>query len=108
MAQQFERAGQLYSQGQKLAPGNPDFAVGLARLALHRGNLAAARKGAAEVLEKHPRHGDALLVLGLVHLREGNHEPARQALERGAALSEQNGEFLDALSHLGEAERRRP
>jgi tetratricopeptide (TPR) repeat protein len=66
-------------------PGNAEAKLGLARCRAARGELAAARAGAEEVLAADPRHAAAALLLGTVAAEEGHDEEALRRLTAAEA-----------------------
>jgi len=72
------------------APDNPDAATVEAHGLLEDGDTAGARALFASVQQREPGNPRALLGLGLVAVREGQHEQAREVLERAYALMPEN------------------
>jgi hypothetical protein len=73
----FGPAEEFYQRAITIATSHFDSEVGLARLRLHRNQLAEALKRASAVLKKSPKHVDALLVAGLAEQRAGHRAEAR-------------------------------
>jgi tetratricopeptide (TPR) repeat protein len=82
--------------------------VGLARVLLHQDRLDQAKQLALEALQKSPQNVDVLLVVGLVYLREGDLNKAREYLEKGASISDGYLDFHLALARLDEDEKKFP
>ncbi len=104
----FGPAEEFYQRAITIATTHFDSEVGLARLRLHRNQLAEALKRASAVLKKSPKHVDALLVAGLAEQRAGHRAEARVHLERAAALSEDYFDVHLALGVLDYSESRFP
>lgn len=94
----FGPAQEYYERAIAMATSHLDSEVGLARLRLHRNQLAEALSRAQVVLQKSPTHVDALLVAGLAEQRAGHRHEARVHLERAAKLSE---DYFDVHLALG-------
>jgi tetratricopeptide (TPR) repeat protein len=94
----FSPAEEYYDRAIAIATSHLDSEVGLARLRLHRNQLAEALSRARTVLTKSPKHVDALLVAGLAEQRAGHRAEARIHLERAAALSD---DYFDVHLALG-------
>ena len=94
----FGPAAEYYDRAIAIASSHLDSEVGLARLRLHRNQLADALSRARAVLAKSPKHVDALLVAGLAEQRAGHRAEARIHLERAAALSD---DYFDVHLALG-------
>jgi len=94
----FGPAEEYYDRAITLASSHLDSEVGLARLRLHRNQLADALARARAVLKKSPKHVDALLVAGLAEQRAGHRTEARIHLERAAALTD---DYFDVHLALG-------
>jgi tetratricopeptide (TPR) repeat protein len=104
----FGPAEEFYQRAITIATTHFDSEVGLARLRLHRNQLAEALRRASAVLKKSPKHVDALLVAGLAEQRAGHRAEARVHLERAAALSEDYFDVHLALGVLDYSESRFP
>lgn len=104
----FGPAEEYYQRAITIATSHFDSEVGLARLRLHRNQLADALTRASAVLKKSPKHVDALLVAGLAEQRAGHRAEARVHLERAAALSEDYFDVHLALGVLDYSESRFP
>lgn len=87
-----------YERAIALATTHYDSEVGLARLRLHRNQVADALARASAVLSRNPTHVDALLVAGLAEQRAGRRPEARAHLETAARLSE---DYFDVQLALG-------
>jgi Tfp pilus assembly protein PilF len=64
-----------------------------------QGRLAEAKAGYARVLTTQPRHADALHLLGLVHLQQGETAQAETLIRRALKVSE-SAFFLGSLANL--------
>lgn len=102
--QQYDRAGKLYQQCLGVSPRYPDCRAGYARVLIHQGRAAEARKIGADTLRETPDFVDALLVVGLADWRLGNAKEAREYLERGIKLSSGYADFHEALGRLEQSE----
>ena len=91
-------AQEYYERAITIATTHYDSEVGLARLRLHRNQLADALTRAVAVLKHVPTHVDALLVAGLAEQRAGHRREARTYLEKAATLSE---DYFDVHLALG-------
>ncbi len=94
----FGPAEQYYGRAIAIATSHFDSEVGLARLRLHRNQLAEALSRAQAVLKRSPKHVDALLVAGLAEQRAGHAGEARVHLERAAMLTD---DYFDVHLALG-------
>lgn len=94
----FTVSQEYYERAIAIATTHYDSEVGLARLRLHRNQLAEALSRAEAVLKKSPTHVDALLVAGLAEQRAGHRGEARVHLERAASLSD---DYFDVHLALG-------
>ena len=94
----FGPAEEYYGRAIAIATSHFDSEVGLARLRLHRNQLAEALSRAQAVLKRSPKHVDALLVAGLAEQRAGHRGEARVHLERAATLSD---DYFDVHLALG-------
>lgn len=108
LAGQNGRAEELYRSGLKIAPEYLDLQIGLARVLLHQDRLDQAKQLALESLQKSPQNTDVLLVVGLVYLKEGDLNKAREYLQQGASLSDGYLDFHLALARLDEEEKNFP
>lgn len=102
---QTDRAGELYQRGVNIAPEYTDLQLGLARTRLRQGKDAEAKQIALKALSKSPRNVDALLVAGLSYAQENNPAEARQYLEEGVKLADDDLDFHFAIAHLDEEEK---
>lgn len=68
--QDYAQAEQLYRQAAKRYPGNRDALLGLAGIAMHQGNLRAARYYYESLLKAHP--GDKIARIALQSLTGGD------------------------------------
>ena len=82
----LDRARATLEAGQRAFPGDERFDVGLARVALLRGDTAAARSLANAAIAKRPSV-DALAMLGDVERYDGRAREALDAYARAAAAS---------------------
>lgn len=105
ISNQLDRAAELYEHGISIAPNYPDLRLGLARINLSRGNVAAAKEGAGIVLAKSPGNTDALLVLGWAYSQEGDLPHARMILEKGVKLADTSSPLHLALARIAEREK---
>ena len=71
-----------------------------------QGPVALAHEAAARILARAPDNVDALLVMGLALVREGQPRKARLLFEKGAALSDAYADFHLALGRMAESEGR--
>lgn len=94
----FQPAEEYYRKAIAIASVHYDSEVGLARLRLHRNELADALARAKAVLGKVPKHVDALLVAGLAEQRGGRRREARGYLEQAVTLSQ---DYFDVQLALG-------
>jgi tetratricopeptide (TPR) repeat protein len=94
----FGPAEEYYGRAIAIATSHFDSEVGLARLRLHRNQLAEALSRAQAVLKRSPKHVDALLVAGLAEQRAGHAGEARVHLERAANLTD---DYFDVHLALG-------
>jgi Tfp pilus assembly protein PilF len=70
--------------------------------------LAQAKQTVSEVLARSPSNVDALLVMGLVHMSQGDLGQAKKYLQRGAQLSDGYSDFHIALGRIAEKEHNIP
>jgi predicted Zn-dependent protease len=101
---QTGRAAELYQRGVNIAPEYTDLQLGLARIRLHQGKDAEARQIALKALSKNPHNVEALLVAGLSYTQENNPAGARQYLEEGVKLADDDLDFHFAIARLDEKE----
>ncbi|MBP7777462.1 MAG: hypothetical protein KA371_10060 [Acidobacteria bacterium] len=94
----FGPAEEFYQRAIRIATTHLDSEVGLARLRLHRNQLAEALSRAKAVLKRSPTHVDALLVAGLAEQRAGHRGQARVFLERAVR---QTDDYFDVHLALG-------
>lgn len=94
----FTPAQEYYERAIAIATVHYDSEVGLARLRLHRNQLADALSRVMKVLRKVPEHVDGLLVAGLAEQRAGKRKEARAHLEKAVTLSE---DYFDVQLALG-------
>lgn len=94
----FTPAQEYYERAIAIATVHYDSEVGLARLRLHRNQLAEALTRVTKVLRKVPEHVDGLLVAGLAEQRAGKRKEARAHLEKAVTLSE---DYFDVQLALG-------
>lgn len=83
----LDRARAELEAGRKAFPGDERFEVGLARVALLRGDPAGARRLANEAIAKRPGSADALVMLGDVERYEGRGREALDAYARAVAAA---------------------
>ncbi len=67
---------------EELAPGAPDGAIGLARIAIREGNHQRAAAHLERALQVAPRHHEALYLLAMTRRRLGDDRAARRVLAR--------------------------
>ena len=91
-------AAAMYRRAMEIDPKHSDSQLGLARLDLMADRLDAARSGALSVVERHPKHSDATLILALVAQRQGDRASARHYFNRTLTLAEGS---VDAHIGLG-------
>jgi tetratricopeptide (TPR) repeat protein len=91
-------AAAMYRRALDIDARHSDSQLGLARLDLAADRLDSARTAARAVVERYPKHSDAVLILGLVAQRQGDRVNARRYFERALALAK--GSF-DAHVGLG-------
>ena len=83
LAHEYEMHGKLakalplYKKGVELAPLYPDLSIGLARVEFKLGRTAHAKQLVHSTLQRRPENSDALLVAGMIALREGDRASAR-------------------------------
>lgn len=104
----FAPAQDHYERAIAIATVHYDSEVGLARLRLHRNQLADALDRAMKVLRKVPEHVDGLLVAGLAQQRAGKRKEARAHLEKAVSLSKDYFDVQLALGVLDYSESRFP
>jgi tetratricopeptide (TPR) repeat protein len=102
---QMGRAAELYQRGVNIAPEYTDLQLGLARIRLRQGKDIEARQIALKALAKTPQNVDALLVAGLSYTQENNPAEARQYLEKGMKLADEDLDFHFAIARLDEKEK---
>jgi tetratricopeptide (TPR) repeat protein len=90
---QWDEAAKLYEKGLTVSPNYADLKLGLARCRLHQNNANEARDIANQVLAQKPDKADALLILGMVYLREDKPAEAKTVLERGVKLAGTDPDF---------------
>jgi tetratricopeptide (TPR) repeat protein len=97
------KAIQAYEQLVRVSPDDPDVQFALAGLREGVGSLEEARKGYENVLVRDPKHVEALLSVGRVHIKQGNPQASLDFLNRALALSieladtEEKGRILHAI-----------
>lgn len=101
---QTDRAAELYQRGVSIAPEYTDLQLGLARMRLRQGKDAEAKQIALKALAKSPKNVDALLVAGLSYTHENNPIKARQYLQEGVKLADDDLDFHFAIAQLDEQE----
>ena len=98
-----QQAIQAYEQLARMSPDDPDVQFALAGLREGTGSLDEARKGYENVLARDPKHVDALLSMGRVHIKQGNPQASLDFLNRALSLSielnatEEKGRVLHAI-----------
>lgn len=118
----FAAAARLLEQGARQYPQDGRFPAALARLALLKGEGAAALKTARVASEHFPRTSEVWLALGEAARFEGLTDTARTAFARADALAADDGraslglgriaaaraDIAPARAYLNEAKRRSP
>jgi len=102
---QTDRAAELYQRGVEIAPDYTDLQLGLARIRLREGKDTEAKEIALKALAKSPQNVDALLVAGLSYMQENNPVKARQYLQEGVKLADDDPDFHFAIARLDENEK---
>jgi tetratricopeptide (TPR) repeat protein len=87
-------------QKHEAAPDDPDASAELARAELDRDDYPAARRLAAEVLKRHPKHALAGYVMARLRLVIGENEEAEQLLERVLDRKTPDTRVLQLLANL--------
>lgn len=83
----YIRAEQLLAEALAADPDNPDPAVDLAITELYSGDMAKAGTDAKVVLEKHPDHVRARVLVGKIDFLSGNYQAAADELQAALALA---------------------
>ena len=114
LAHEYEMHGNLakalplYQKGVSLAPTYADLAIGLARVEYKLGQTASAKRRVHQTLERRPENSDALLLAGMIALREGKRAEARAYLEKGAEISPAYEDIQRVLARAGGKRKPRP
>lgn len=93
-------ARELFEASERLAPGSPHAALGLAYCAYRRDDYAAAERLFLEVLRELPDNADALGGLGLTYYRANRPAEAESRLEAALKLAPDNQELRDVLARV--------
>lgn len=96
----FEEAVVEASKAIELAPDNRDSLWLMAQCELGRGDLPAARRHAAEGIEKHPEHVPMYAIAADVALREGNRDEAIGLVQQGLGTTKRDPQLLWYLGNL--------
>ncbi len=102
------KAFPLYKKGAELAPHYPDLPIGLARVEFKLGRTANAKQLIQTTLKRRPENSDALLVAGMIAVREGDVASARAYLQKGARISPRYEDIRILLARLGGQRRKNP
>jgi arylsulfatase A-like enzyme/tetratricopeptide (TPR) repeat protein len=92
-----DEAAAAFQRVLALRPDHGGALRGLGDLALARGDLAAAERFLARVVEEDPRDARALVKLGIVHVRGGRLDAALAAFREAVARDPADAEALLAL-----------
>lgn len=84
---QYADAQAVLSRALDLEPDNLEAAAALAEAEEAQGNLTGADARARRVLDRSPAHPGALLVAGMVRLKQDRYADARDALEKSIAAN---------------------
>jgi tetratricopeptide (TPR) repeat protein len=101
-AERTEEALKLYRDFAASVPHYLDFTIGAARLELRTGEVDAAHARITRVVDAHPEHSDAWLVLGMARELKKDLSGAAEALERGAGLAPADLDFYLILGRVAE------
>jgi len=85
--QDYPGAKQFLQQAIAANPDDPDPALDLAITELYSGDIATAETGAKAVLEKHPDHFRARVLLGKIHFLQGDYQGAADELHTALGLA---------------------
>lgn len=107
----YAEARKVLEESLRRLPDDLETSAALAEALEGSNELEAAERRARRVLERDTDHPTALLVLGMVRMKEGRHEEATEALERVVAdrpdLAKAHYQLSLAYARLGNAERSR-
>jgi cytochrome c-type biogenesis protein CcmH/NrfG len=84
---QYADAQTVLSRALDLEPENLEVAAALAEAEEAQGDAPAAEARARRVLDKSPAHSGALLVMGMVRLKQERYADARDTLEKSIAAN---------------------
>jgi protein O-GlcNAc transferase len=84
---QYADAQAVLSRALDIEPDNLEVAAALAEAEEAQGAVQAAEARAGRVLEKSPAHSSALLVMGMVRLKQERYTEARDTLEKSIAAN---------------------
>jgi tetratricopeptide (TPR) repeat protein len=84
---QYADAQAVLSRALDLEPENVEVAAALAEAEEAQGDVSAAEARARRVLETSPAHSGALLVIGMVRLKQERYPEARDMLEKSLAAN---------------------
>ncbi len=82
LAKRFEEARFFYLRAIDIAPKNPDYHFGLARISLAMGDKRAAAASLTQALALNPEHFDSLLATSRLYMEEERLAKAVGALEK--------------------------
>jgi TolB-like protein/tetratricopeptide (TPR) repeat protein len=104
VSKDFNRALEQYAEGQRVAPGNADLLYGRARAEEGLGRWDAAVEHLRQAASLDPRSAVNLTALGYALQRLRRYPQAREAFERGLALTPANLSLIGetAMTFLGE------
>ncbi len=97
----FDESIAAWRHALELKPGEPDYAVGLARVQYWKGELQPAREGLEKAVQAAPRDLDALSLLGDVCTAAHDPDCAHSAYERAHALDPANADLARKLARAG-------
>lgn len=98
---ELDRAAEHYARCDALQPGQPHAQLGLARIALQRGDVAAARERLERLVREAPDFSSALNVLAGLEEQAGNARRAadlRRKAERSGRPRDMEDPWLDELA----------
>jgi len=101
-AERTDDALKLYRAFSASVPHYLDFTIGAARLELRTGAVDAAHMRMTRLVQEHPDHPDALLVLGMARELKEDFSGAAEALERGSRLAPADLDFYQILGRVAE------
>ena len=104
-AGRVEKAEETYRRGLELAQRHSDMQLGLARILFRTERVTDARELGLEVLDRHPDHPDALLLVGQCLRAAGDLEGAKGYLQRGVEVSGSYADFHRVLGGIAEQQK---